>query len=318
MSSAFQSNGRPLLQWLAIAVLVLVSPLFFVGGPGWSDGELYKASWNLGHILFFGLLTFVIRPWRLLTGWKLWAAATLTIGLVGLLIEWLQSFHGRDVDPADALRNLVGLWVVLAFAPNAGLDSRQKGVTWPLRLAALSFFLFEFGTVGKVAIQQWHVSQLPPQLYDFEHPYPGRFWDGNLASGTVETCGPDGKNALLIRLSTKQYSGASLHNLPQNWQGYSEVHLAFWNPEESKLTITIRINDWQHEKHAGAYSDRFNRRFTLAPGRTELRIPLEDVANAPSDRSMDMDDIRRLLVFTTQLPDRRQLCLLNLELANPQ
>ena len=45
---------RRLLFWLALAGVLCLFPLFFVGGPGWSDGPLYQAVWNLGHPIFLG------------------------------------------------------------------------------------------------------------------------------------------------------------------------------------------------------------------------------------------------------------------------
>ncbi|HKK57784.1 MAG TPA: hypothetical protein VJ956_16110, partial [Marinobacter sp.] len=81
---------RRLLFWLALAGVLCLFPLFFVGGPGWSDGPLYQAVWNLGHPIFFALLTLTVRPWRFVSGWRLWALASTVVIVLGLGIEFVQ------------------------------------------------------------------------------------------------------------------------------------------------------------------------------------------------------------------------------------
>lgn len=84
---------HPRLRWL---VLVIVAPLFFVGGPDWASGPLYKSAWNLGHIMFFAVLTLAVRPDRWLRGWQLWLVCTAVIFAAGWTIEGLQGSFGRN------------------------------------------------------------------------------------------------------------------------------------------------------------------------------------------------------------------------------
>ena len=81
------ARNTQILRYLAFAGMILIAPLFFVGGPGWSDGPLFKSAWNLGHILFFALLTLAIQPWRVWTGWSLWGIGTLAVLMLGTGIE---------------------------------------------------------------------------------------------------------------------------------------------------------------------------------------------------------------------------------------
>ena len=297
-------------QYLAFAGIVLIAPFFFIGGPGWTDGPLYKSAWNLGHILFFALLTLAIQPWRFWTGWKLWGLATLAVLLVGLGIELLQYGTSRQMDGQDLFRNLLGLWIILLISPGATDPSRSGLGTWSLRIAIAALLVAETGATAAVALQQYRVSQLLPELYDFSQSDPSPFWNGAIAAADV--AGP--QNGLRLSLSTARYSGATLHNFPGDWQGYGQLVISLDNPQDQPVPITLRINDIQHDQGDNDYSDRFNTRLTLSPGPNTFQLDLDRIRNAPATRTMNMREVRRLKLFTTGLPAPKTVYLRDLRL----
>jgi len=125
-------NGQR-MRMLAFAGAVGVAPLLFIGGPDWATGPFYRSVWNLGHIGLFALLTYALKPWQWLTGLRLWLAASGLVLLLGFLIEWLQSELDRQVDWRDMLRNLEGVWLVLAWQP---ILSRHIRSGWRSRATA--------------------------------------------------------------------------------------------------------------------------------------------------------------------------------------
>ncbi|MBL3555138.1 MULTISPECIES: succinyl-CoA synthetase subunit beta [Marinobacter] len=297
-------------QYLALAGIVLIAPFFFIGGPGWTDGPLYKSAWNLGHILFFALLTLAIQPWRFWTGWKLWGLATLAVLLVGLGIELLQYGTSRQMDGQDLFRNLLGLWIILLISPGVTEPSRSGLGTWSLRIAIAALLVAETGATAAVALQQYRVSQLLPELYDFSQSDPSPFWSGAIAAADV--AGP--QNGLRLSLSTAHYSGATLHNFPSDWQGYGQLVMSLDNPQDQPVHITLRINDIQHDQGDNDYSDRFNTRLTLSPGPNTFQLDLDRIKNAPATRAMNMREVRRLKLFTTGLPSPKTVYLRDLRL----
>ncbi|MDX1551044.1 MAG: succinyl-CoA synthetase subunit beta [Marinobacter sp.] len=297
-------------QYLAFAGIVLIAPFFFIGGPGWTDGPLYKSAWNLGHILFFALLTLAIQPWRFWTGWKLWGLATLAVLLVGLGIELLQYGTSRQMDGQDLFRNLLGLWIILLISPGATDPSRSGLGTWSLRIAIAALLVAETGATAAVALQQYRVSQLLPELYDFSQSDPSPFWNGAIAAADV--AGP--QNGLRLSLSTARYSGATLHNFPGDWQGYGQLVISLDNPQDQPVPITLRINDIQHDQGDNDYSDRFNTRLTLSPGPNTFQLDLDRIRNAPATRTMNMREVRRLKLFTTGLKAPKTVYLRDLRL----
>jgi hypothetical protein len=43
-----------------IPVSAVLFGLFFIGGPGYHSARSYQHFWDLGHIFFFAILTFII------------------------------------------------------------------------------------------------------------------------------------------------------------------------------------------------------------------------------------------------------------------
>lgn len=306
-------QGR-LVFWLALAGLVCLFPFFFVGGPDWSAGPLFRVAWNLGHPLFFAFLTLTVQPWRFVSGWKLWLLGTAAMFLVGAGVELAQSFDNRDVDWRDMFRNLTGFWAVLALRPWVGFRQSYPMRDWLLRAFAVAMLAIDLVSVSHIAVQQVRVSQWLPDLYDFQQDHPERFWRGNVTRRSGEGCGPISESALAIDLTTRRYSGASLDNLPSDWRGNDTLEIVLWNPQNYTIPLTLRINDTAHERGSNIYHDRFNRTFQIAPGTNHIRQDLSHVATAPKDRTMNMDDVRRLMFFTTNLSQPARLCLSKLRL----
>ncbi|MDL0432213.1 succinyl-CoA synthetase subunit beta [Marinobacter sp. TBZ242] len=295
-------NAR-IWQYLAFTGVVLITPFFFVGGPGWADGPLYKSAWNLGHILFFTLLTLAVQPWRIWAGWTLWGVSTVAVLMLGVSIEVLQYGFNRQVDWQDILRNLLGVWAVLAARPQAG---HSPVALWSLRILVAVLLITEINATTAVAIRQYRVSQLLPELYDFSQPDPSPFWNGVV---TPADAAASEQSGLRLSLTTARYSGASLHNFPGDWQGYDQLVISLYNPDDRPLSLTLRINDLEHDQGDNAYTDRFNTRLTLAPGLNNFHLDLERIRKAPADRTMNMQEIRRLMLFTAGLTEPRTVYL---------
>lgn len=304
--------------YLAFAGVVLIAPFFFIGGPGWTDGPLYKSAWNLGHILFFALLTLAVQPWRVWTGWTLWGLTTLAVLLLGLGIELLQYGTSRQMDWQDIFRNFFGLWAVLATRPLASFVSHSRLTTLSLRVIVASLLISETAATARIAIQQYKVSQLLPALYDFRQPDPSPFWKGPIRSEAMADASSKTRNSakseLKISLTTNRYSGVSLYNFPADWRGYNLLTIVFYNPQDQPLPMTLRINDLEHDLGDNAYSNRFNTRVVLPPGEHSIHLDLNRVRNAPAGRTMDMRAVRRLGLFVSGLTEPRTVYIRDIRL----
>ncbi|MBW7470686.1 succinyl-CoA synthetase subunit beta [Marinobacter sp. F4218] len=232
--------------------------------------------------------------------------------VVGTLIEAAQSQLDREADWHDILRNLIGVWLILAWHPLIAGRVRPNALMIGLAVASTLFVMVELGSTGMVAARQFEVSHLLPKLYDFEHEDPSAFWHGDLAPSPHPV--RDHGRSLRIELDTDLYSGASLVNLPADWREYDRLNISLFNPDPSPLPMTLRINDLKHEHGDNAHNDRYNTSFTLTPGLNTFTLALEDIRNAPKDRTMDMSRIHRLTLFASRLPALRTIYLLDLRL----
>ncbi|MDC0661571.1 succinyl-CoA synthetase subunit beta [Marinobacter sp. SS21] len=305
----------PLPKRLMALTLLLMLPLFFFGGPDWSSGPLYRSAWNLGHILFFGLLTLWINPRRWLAGWPLWLSVTTMVLLVGIGLELLQDGLDRHADWHDVFRNLIGCWLVLAWHPSIGDRSppRQVSILHTTRFATTALVLLELWSVAQVAYQQYQIVRQLPNLYDFSEPHPESFWSGSMSRDIARN--GSAEPTLKIQLGTEQYSGVWLHQLASDWRDYQRLELVLFNPSTSPFTMTLRINDVRHDRGDNAYDDRFNTRLFLRPGLNEFTIDLREVRDAPATRQMDMSNLHRLGLFTVYLPAPEIVYLTRIRLA---
>ncbi|MBC7182208.1 MAG: succinyl-CoA synthetase subunit beta, partial [Marinobacter sp.] len=197
-------------QLLAGVATLVIVPFLFIGGPDWSSGPVYKSAWNLGHILLFALLTFAIRPWHWLQGWRLWLVVTGVLLAAGILIEQIQYGQNREADWRDLLRNLVGSWLILAWRPLFLKETRTTAGNWLLVAFTTLLLLVELGSVARIAAQQFQMNRQLPALYDFRRENPGAFWSGALTTSTAHA--REGSKSLEISLGTETYSGVTLDN----------------------------------------------------------------------------------------------------------
>ena len=308
---------RSKLKLLIAVVLLVVLPLFFIGGPDWSSDPLFRSMWNLGHILFFGLLTLAVRLHCGPGGWRQWLGLSSGVLVASLAIEYVQSFLDRQLDWEDIQRNLIGVWLVLAWGQPAGASRKMRPVVhcagvWCIRVLATALLGIQLSTVADVALQQYGISQQLPLLSDLNDPEVLKHWSGDLELSHRHS--PGSRFSLAINLTTTRYSGVSLNNMPNDWHGYKQLSLHLFNPETTPLPLTLRIHDLQHERGSNAYADRFNTRLLVDPGWNHYEIDLSEVRQAPAGRTMDMTRIRRLGLFTSNLEAPRKVFLADLRL----
>jgi len=92
-----------------IVLLLIGAPFFFLGGPGYHASRSYQSAWDLGHILYFLILSCWLggllrrknaeRSLR-----SIFLLTLLIVFFVGFSVEVLQmSRSGRSPDLADVL-----------------------------------------------------------------------------------------------------------------------------------------------------------------------------------------------------------------------
>lgn len=308
------------LALLLCLILAGAAPFFFIGGPSYHSPRSYKAVWNLGHILFFGLLSYLffrsIFQQSFKRAGKRFTAVFMLCLLLGTIIELLQSVgSSRTVDFFDIMRNQLGC--LLGFTIVAAKSGVFVAARWLRSLVGfvLVCLLVAGWPLTRSILDERIMRQQFPVLSDFETLFERGRWVNSDQLRLQKVIVRHGKRALRVQLTTATYSGTSLFYFPGNWKGYRNLHFSVYNPMEAPLELHCRIHDRQHKHNGNIFTDRFHRKFRVSQGWSDLHIPLEAVARSPQNRCMDMENIEGLSFFVIQQPQPRVMYLDHLYLS---
>ena len=112
--------------------------LFFFGGPDYYSTRSFKHFWDLGHIIFFAIFTYLILSlWQKLPKLTFRCQCAWIFGMtliLGVIVEIGQSGIGRSPGLGDLARDFIGASLALFFwAP-----SRKEVSRLALRISQVS------------------------------------------------------------------------------------------------------------------------------------------------------------------------------------
>lgn len=279
------------LPHFLLLLLIAVCPLFFIGGPDWVSTPWVRVLWDFGHIGFFALLIFVGQFFLCLKRPLAWLLVTLGMLFVGIVIEWLQSFLGRDSSWQDVWRNLIGVWIGLFWG------QRTTAIVWLLRVISLLLVTPNVWAMGEVLWLQAYTTRQFPVLTSFENTLDVERAHGQVFLSKEQHA--QGEASLKVILNEQAYSGTGIHDLLGDWRGYKYLAMELFNPDVLPLTMMVRITDKQHDRGKNDYDDRFNLPVILHTGWNSIRIPVAEIEQAPASRLLDVGAISRVDVFVS-------------------
>lgn len=297
-----------------IALLLIGAPFFFLGGPGYHASRSYQSAWDLGHILYFLILScwlagLLRRKNAERSLCSIFLLTLLIVFCAGFSVEVLQmSRSGRSPDVFDLLRNQLGCLAAFAFFIQPPPFTRQ----WQqilFRGIVLILLAITIWPLSRSLIDEHLAGKQFPVLADFETPFERYRWVNVQQMRGQRERVRHGEQAMRVQLSTAKYSGVSLFYFPGDWRGYQTLHCSVYNPQAASLVLNIRIHDALHKEQGSEFSDRFNQQFTLQQGWNDLVISLEKVKNAPKGRAMEMEHIEGFGLFVVQQADPLEIYL---------
>ncbi len=287
-----------------LLILLILLPLFFIGGPEYDGVRSYKAFWNVGHIIFFALAARYMLAFGQPKSMCTECLLVLLLGAIaGVMIELVQFGLSRSADVLDIVRNEIGALIGLLWF--YGISSRRiKTKSMAVVIVfALSGVLWSAGQIFVAAYDEYRMQRDFPVLADFESSLEVSRWSGEAVYELSRDHVAHGQSALKIRLDANRdgasrYSGLKMNYLMRDWSGYQSLLMEVFNAEEEAFEVTVRIHDKLHRRGDQPYNDRFNRRFQLMPGWNLLAIPLGEVKDSPVAREMDISAIESIGLFT--------------------
>ncbi len=317
-----QAKPSPLLLAGLPLLLLAIFPFFFFGGPDYSSARSFHDFWDLGHILYFALLSYWVYLLSLRKNISLQRAFALGFALLlllGIAIEVVQFIlDKRSGDRYDVLRDMAGVLFTFFFLTRESLLSTKK-IFYTARALILVFLLALLGPLAQSLADEAIALKQFPFLSGLETPFELGRW--RAASAQVsEDMAREGNKSLQVPLfaqaeGNSPYVDAVLAFFPKDWSRYRFVHWSVYNPLDRDLTLTCRIHDKRHKTSGYETNDRFNTEFALHPGWNDLAVSLGTVKKAPKGREMDMTHIESLHFFTARIPEHQYLYIDKVSLA---
>lgn len=297
------------------SALILISALFFIGGPDYDSPRSFRAAWNLGHIIYFTLLPLVIlystHRIRLKPVGQALFALLMTI-VLGTTVELIQSGLNRTLDFSDIIRNIIGALVaIFFFMPFRKLF--PGSLLYVFKGLIIFLILLQMHPMFIALIDEHHARRDFPVLSDFETPYQRHRWIGSSDFIIVKT--HNGSNhAMQVSFTTDKYSDVRIKYFPRDWNRYLGLQFRVYNPTQSTLALSCRIHDKKHDQSIRRYNDRFTRTYSISQGWNTINIDMQEILQSPETRTMDLDQINEIAFFTYRLPETRIIFLDELKL----
>ena len=290
---------------IGVCALSAAAAVFlFVGGPDYYSPRAWRLAWDLGHLLAFFVWTaaalsashrFAAEPVH-----RQILIALPIVLLAGLGIEWVQSALGRSFALTDIANNVLGSATAIVFLSPARHLMRKPAVR-AAQGTVVALVLLQLLPLARVVVDEVIAWKRFPVLSDFETPFELTRWTNRSDIAIDRQIVRQGNASLRVRLMPAKYSGISLRYFPSDWRDYSALSLSVFNGSSAELRVTCRIHDEQHVHTGERYSDRFNQTFVLQAGWNDITIPTKSIRDAPQGRRMDLQRIRDVSIFLTDL-----------------
>jgi hypothetical protein len=295
-------NQRPILAGMII--LIMLTAVF--GELG--SGTLGQVAQNTAHVPAFALIAWLAfrwlqqsRPLALMTLETYIAAFSIAVAL-GILVEVIQAFTGRDAEIRDVVHDAFGaattLSLLIAWQCLQASKTSAALLAFSISLIALAVGTYEFVWASASWLKREYQF---PVLIQFDSQLDAFFLSAKDTSLSIVAVPKKlatiaGEKALLISLSAGEWPGVDDEDLHADWTKYRVLSLEAINPTARPIELSIRVHDTAHNL---TFRDRFTRTYTLsALERRIIDIPLTEIESAPYGRKMLMDHISGLIIFS--------------------
>ena len=270
------------------------------------ETEFIQRLFDSLHVPLFAATTFalyrILRVARPAHSFNLAISAAI-VAVAAILIETLQPFFGRSASLIDLRNGLFGVAVATGWAalpPDCAFSTKLLQA-----FSSIAVFLYTLHPAyNEYRVNAWRDAHLP-LLADFEDEQELQLWrpTGGASIELSAERALTGAHSLLVQTRSGDWSGVGLRGGDSAWSRYGALEIGVFNDSAASFTLGVRIDDARPSPN---FSERFNRGIPLASGWNRLRIPIAEIAAGPKEKRLDMDSIRRMVLFVApEEPPRR-------------
>lgn len=302
--------GAILFALLSLAALFAFVQYF----PLPRNNRFWDCAFDTGHILIFGfvgLVLLIFTKAMLGAKWTAWQYIVVVgiASVMGLLLEIWQTTVGRDSEWVDLFSDVVG---IVAFAAvYAMFDDRwtepRRGIVRRKNLAIVAAVVLLAGLVPMMFVVDMYRARnaIYPRLVDFSYGWEHHFYyvNGSVFNAVAppqdwpeDAVRPD--KVARVTSQPGNWPGFVMLDVAQDWSGYRRFELDVHLDESTEMPFVVRVHDIEHNHQA---EDRFRHELMLQPGFQTISIPIEEIAMAPVDRTMDIRRIAGFILYSPNL-----------------
>ena len=293
------------LKSMAIVCLILILIAFlFLGGGGQQSHRLVKDIWDAGHLVLFGLISFIyfFRPENAKRSliYKIFFTTIASLFL-GTVIELFQLLIHRGFSVDDIVNDVIGGYLGLL---GLMIFNNQQALMYRT-IAGIIFVVFL--TVGlrgfeKHLFDEFSMWKQFPVLASFENQIEMERWELlNVNVRRSQQFVKSGKYSFEVEFLRGRYPTVSLSHLRPDWSAYNKLMFSVYSPSRHDLEFEVKVYDQAYIERGGEYADRFNEEITLTHGWNTVEISVPDIIRAPKQRSMDIHEIKLFSLFADKL-----------------
>lgn len=295
-------------RYAAVTLVVLALCLAPVGLP--KESELQQRIFDSLHIPLFAAVVVALSYRRSATPAAI-GGITLLVLSGATAIEFIQPSFGRSASKVD-LHNgvfgamLGGAWMVFAHS--------RKLRAFVAVCALLTFVGSLQPAYAEYRLVRWRLEKLPT-VADFEDDIGVQLWraTGGAAMRVSAKHTRRGARSLLVETEPGTWSGVGMNLGTSDWSGYKALVLDMFNDSADSFTLGVRIDDARSNP---GYDERFNFSVLLNPGWNTIEIAGEAIASGPKNGRLDMEAIRRMVLFVSPDEPSRRFFVDDISLTN--
>jgi VanZ family protein len=192
--------------------------------------------------------------------------------VLAVLSEAAQIPTSRNASWSDIISDATGAAIGLLAIPTVTDRARLKVIS---RVIAIILVVITAVPLIQVSAAYVERNSVFPIIYDGDWPTRSEFM-------------------------TLRGMAIDFRNLYPDWRNYSTLSIDLDVLSDLPFQLTVRVHDKDHLRGSQPYSDRFNKRFDLEPGRNAIEIPLGEIESSPRKRVMDLSRVDGLVLFSNQ------------------